>query len=322
MAEEKEQHPDTWDKTHELYKQLEAEKLSNIDPCSWKGYWTGVKTTWWAYVGGVGRGFWACVEMVASPIQTVKGLFNAAVHWDQTIQILWAQIKEASKTSEGIAGGIGNMMGGSLFFGVFGKLFSIARAGLVSKLGRVSNKLDDAAQLGKMVKSAETLVDDGIQTVEKAAEKVTKTTKRTQQTAKAAEEVIPKREILKSPDELFGIEKASDDLMEAIGKRRDLRTGQDIEKILDMQKAEASMFEGTDIILHRSSPSKAAMLEEVLHGTQSKAGIVERLGKQGAEVHVKDFMLRHSKLLKLIPEDVKILEKLLEMEIKIQERMM
>lgn len=44
-------------------------------------------------------------------------------------------------------------------------------------------------------------------------------------------------------------------------------------------------------ILLRKSPSKAAVLEEFLHGTQSKLGITDRLGTSGlgsAETHVKD----------------------------------
>ena len=52
-------------------------------------------------------------------------------------------------------------------------------------------------------------------------------------------------------------------------------------------------------ILLRENPSKAAALEEFLHGTQTRLGIVERLGIAGAEEHVADFMARHSRLLGL-----------------------
>ncbi|QJD70182.1 hypothetical protein HG421_19980 [Xanthomonas campestris pv. badrii] len=66
-------------------------------------------------------------------------------------------------------------------------------------------------------------------------------------------------------------------------------------------------------ILLRNDPSKAAVLEEFLHGTQSRLGIVDRLGPQGfgsAETHVKDFMIRHQSMLGLSSEDVQILRQL------------
>ncbi|EOO0229202.1 hypothetical protein BOZ38_RS24850, partial [Escherichia coli] len=64
-------------------------------------------------------------------------------------------------------------------------------------------------------------------------------------------------------------------------------------------------------IIVRSNPSKAAILEEFLHGTQEKLGIAEKLGRYGlgsAETHVKDFMIRHKKMLGLSDEDVAILK--------------
>ena len=64
----------------------------------------------------------------------------------------------------------------------------------------------------------------------------------------------------------------------------------------------------------RENPSKAAVLEEYLHGTQNRLGVIERLGAQGAEVHVKQFMIRHQTLLGLGAEDIGILEELLEQE--------
>ena len=53
------------------------------------------------------------------------------------------------------------------------------------------------------------------------------------------------------------------------------------------------------------------MLEEFLHGTQARLGIVDRLGTSGlgsAETHVKDFMINHQTMLGLSPEDVRILQ--------------
>ena len=69
--------------------------------------------------------------------------------------------------------------------------------------------------------------------------------------------------------------------------------------------AEASVLDMTIIV--RSNPSK----EEFLHGTQEKLGIAEKLGRYGlgsAETHVKDFMIRHKKMLGLSDEDVAILK--------------
>ena len=64
-------------------------------------------------------------------------------------------------------------------------------------------------------------------------------------------------------------------------------------------------------ILIREDASKSTLLEEFLHGTQNKLGIVNRLTPQGAEVHVKDFMIRHAKFLGLDnPADLRLLQQL------------
>lgn len=50
----------------------------------------------------------------------------------------------------------------------------------------------------------------------------------------------------------------------------------------------------------RESAPKSALLEEYLHGTQLKLGLLEKHGStQALEVHVKEFMLKHVKLLGL-----------------------
>jgi hypothetical protein len=66
-------------------------------------------------------------------------------------------------------------------------------------------------------------------------------------------------------------------------------------------------------ILLRENPSKAAVLEEFLHGTQQRLRVVERLGRRGAETHVKDFMIRHAGLLGIGADDVRILRILRDM---------
>ncbi len=47
--------------------------------------------------------------------------------------------------------------------------------------------------------------------------------------------------------------------------------------------------------------SRVLAIGEFLHGTQDRLGIINRLGVQGAENHVTEFMIRHSKLLGLEP---------------------
>ena len=67
--------------------------------------------------------------------------------------------------------------------------------------------------------------------------------------------------------------------------------------------------ENMEHILVKDPPSKAALLEEFLHGTQHKLGMVKGLGDVAfAEWHVKDFMVRHQKILGLGEADVAILQ--------------
>jgi hypothetical protein len=53
------------------------------------------------------------------------------------------------------------------------------------------------------------------------------------------------------------------------------------------------------------------VLEEFLHGTQQRIGLIERLGVDGAEQHVKQFMIRHQQLLSLSSDDVAVLKTML-----------
>jgi hypothetical protein len=121
--------------------------------------------------------------------------------------------------------------------------------------------------------------------------------------------------VMRSPSELMGVEPASSELLTAIGNKRALTiatAGSEELRMLDYFGAEASVggVKNSSIIL-RQNPSKAAALEEFLHGTQSHLGIVDRLGTSGlgsAETHVKDFMIRHQSMLGLSAEDVRILQ--------------
>ena len=81
------------------------------------------------------------------------------------------------------------------------------------------------------------------------------------------------------------------------------------------QSADAST--GTPDMMHillKEKPNKIAALEEFLHGTQKKLGIFDRLGLEVSEVRVKDFMVRHSRLLQLTDNDLWVLKALLDKE--------
>lgn len=120
---------------------------------------------------------------------------------------------------------------------------------------------------------------------------------------------------MRSVDDLKGVEPASPELISAVSKKRDVVIAQPESeelRMLDYFGAEASVggVNNTHILL-RENPSKAALLEEFLHGTQTRLGITERLGTSGfgsAETHVKDFMIRHRRILGIGQEDVSILE--------------
>lgn len=123
--------------------------------------------------------------------------------------------------------------------------------------------------------------------------------------------------LLRSSNQYMGIERATPELIQAVrnqGRFVDFALeGSEELRYLNFIGAEANVGgESLTHILLRENPSKAAVLEEFLHGTQHKAGIIEKLGQQGAERHVKDFMIRHRILLGLSDEDVEILKTLMD----------
>jgi len=122
-----------------------------------------------------------------------------------------------------------------------------------------------------------------------------------------------------SPGELMGVEQASTELLASVGRKRSVviaQPGSDELKMLDYFGAEASVNTAENGILNgsivlRQNPSKAAVMEEFLHGTQARLGVIDRLGSSGlgsAETHVKDFMIRHQRMIGLSNEDVTILK--------------
>jgi hypothetical protein len=120
---------------------------------------------------------------------------------------------------------------------------------------------------------------------------------------------------LRSSSELGGVEPASQELLDAVaahGRTVSIaQPGSDELRYLNAMRAEANVGgpNMTDILL-RENPSKAAVLEEFLHGTQARLGIIDRLGVSGAEWHVKDFMIRFRGVLGLGDEDVQVLQQL------------
>ncbi len=118
------------------------------------------------------------------------------------------------------------------------------------------------------------------------------------------ESVGPNKINMRSPDDLMGVEPASSELISAVANKRAVviaKLGSEELCMLDYFGAEASVggVNNTHILL-RENPSKAAVIEEFLHGTQTRLGIADRLGTSGlgsAETHVKDFMIRHQKML-------------------------
>jgi hypothetical protein len=122
---------------------------------------------------------------------------------------------------------------------------------------------------------------------------------------------------LNSSSLAMGVERALPELLSSMGRHgRTLQIateGSEELRYLNHIGAEANVGgETMTHILLRSNPSKAAVLEEFLHGTQFRLGIVQRLGVPGAETHVKSFMIRHSGMLGLGEADVVALRQLME----------
>ena len=118
-------------------------------------------------------------------------------------------------------------------------------------------------------------------------------------------------------DNTWGVEPAPPELIQKVMDRRRVIValpGSDdlayLNNPLVMAEASCNDHDYQHIII-RENPSKAALLEEFLHGTQQRLGIIKELGRGGAEYHVKDFMIRHKRLLGLGTEDVEILQELM-----------
>jgi hypothetical protein len=117
------------------------------------------------------------------------------------------------------------------------------------------------------------------------------------------------------------LQPASDRLLEAVRQK-----GREIvfaypgsEEMLYLNAIEANGSAGgvnSNHILLKPNPAKITVLEEFLHGTQCKLGLLGNgMNAVLAEIHVKDFMLRHRNMLRLTNNDVTVLEDLKQREI-------
>jgi hypothetical protein len=92
------------------------------------------------------------------------------------------------------------------------------------------------------------------------------------------------------------------------------------ERYLDARGANASTYLTKDITLRRDA-RRLEVLEEYLHNVQNRIGIIKG-HEPGAnldyEIHVKDFMLRHQKLLRINDDDAEWLREWLEKAREIQ----
>ena len=98
--------------------------------------------------------------------------------------------------------------------------------------------------------------------------------------------------------------------MQAHGRTVLIATGEDL-RFLDTMGAEAMVTgDANEIMILRPGPSKIAALEEFLHGTQTRLGIIpagistsDQVIVNAAEYKVKDFMIKHSSMLGLNSAD-------------------
>jgi hypothetical protein len=89
--------------------------------------------------------------------------------------------------------------------------------------------------------------------------------------------------------------------------------GLDELRFLDHMGAAASCG-GDDYrhILLRPNPRKIEVIEEFLHGNQFDLGLISHVeNAPRLEVHVKQFMIRHHRLLGISAEDVRVLRRML-----------
>lgn len=82
--------------------------------------------------------------------------------------------------------------------------------------------------------------------------------------------------------------------------------GEEADKILDLQEAEASTF-NEKTILFRKRPSRAAVYEELIHTAQYRDGKCDgsRESRLKNEIEAKEKLIRYSKIYKLTNVEIK-----------------
>ncbi|MDQ5936748.1 MAG: hypothetical protein QG574_4084 [Cyanobacteriota bacterium erpe_2018_sw_21hr_WHONDRS-SW48-000092_B_bin.40] len=91
-------------------------------------------------------------------------------------------------------------------------------------------------------------------------------------------------------------------------------------KSVKAQAAYRHFLDGSQEIILPIEPRKIQILEEFLHSTQRKLGLTEELATPMLEVHVKDFIARHHKLLGLSANDLAVIEAMKREAIEILEK--
>jgi hypothetical protein len=81
----------------------------------------------------------------------------------------------------------------------------------------------------------------------------------------------------------------------------------EIQRYLDYRKANAATFLEKDLLL-RPDARKIEVLEEYLHNVQKDIGLMNKMTPAQMEVHVKEFMLRHKKMLGISEADAQWLK--------------
>lgn len=97
-------------------------------------------------------------------------------------------------------------------------------------------------------------------------------------------------------------------------RRRIVHAEPDSEELRYLSAMRANANAGGPTLTHlvlRVDARKVEVLEEFLHGTQFRCGLLGRMNLIEAEIHVKRFMMRHCKLLGISPEDFDVIRRML-----------
>ncbi|MCX8139015.1 MAG: hypothetical protein N3E46_04980 [Gemmataceae bacterium] len=83
----------------------------------------------------------------------------------------------------------------------------------------------------------------------------------------------------------------------------------EVQRYLDQRGANAATFLNKDLLL-RPDARKIEALEEYLHNVQQDIGLLNKMTPAQMEIHVKEFMLRHKKMLGISDADGSVAQEL------------